>query len=442
MSRQNLTDRFITSRKPAQPGRRDDYPDAIVPGLALRVTDRGHKSFVLVARFPKTAYRRAGLAYQKWHKHFEQADDGVLVVYGPRTVFNPLLPQAVIDAALARDPEAAAAEWLSEWRSDLSDFLDRALIEDAVDRGVIDRPPQPAVQYFSFCDPSDGRGDSFTASVAHVENKTKLVVQDCLYERRAPFDPSTVVAEIAELLRSYRCRETTGDKYAAQWVVEAFKKEWINYQQSERDRSAVYLDALPLFTSGRARLLDNQRLIHQFASLERRTFRLGKDRVDHGPNGAVMLRIPPQAPWSWPHPSPDRSEFRIALWRPRGARGGRCLPWAAPEIGSDPREPGPGEARRIAMEPAGRDDHAPVDRVPCRADPLICALSAVSFPAGVSRLTGRRLRIAAWALRSSSVELGPKRGDKSLAVPPAPSNAAGTPKANRAGGQRGPAVRP
>jgi integrase len=52
VSRQNLTDRFINSRKNASPGRRDDYSDAIVPGLALRVTDRGHKSFVLVTRYP------------------------------------------------------------------------------------------------------------------------------------------------------------------------------------------------------------------------------------------------------------------------------------------------------------------------------------------------------------------------------------------------------
>src|SRR5665213_1577860 len=52
MARLNLTDRFIKSRKPAPPGKRLDFPDAIVPGLALRVTDRGHKSFVLIARYP------------------------------------------------------------------------------------------------------------------------------------------------------------------------------------------------------------------------------------------------------------------------------------------------------------------------------------------------------------------------------------------------------
>src|SRR5215831_7841652 len=52
MARNKLTDRFIASRKNAPEGKRDDYQDAIVPGLALRVTDRGHKSFVLVTRYP------------------------------------------------------------------------------------------------------------------------------------------------------------------------------------------------------------------------------------------------------------------------------------------------------------------------------------------------------------------------------------------------------
>ena len=52
MERKNLTDRFIESRKAAPPGERLEYPDAIVPGLYLRVTDRGHKSYALVARYP------------------------------------------------------------------------------------------------------------------------------------------------------------------------------------------------------------------------------------------------------------------------------------------------------------------------------------------------------------------------------------------------------
>ncbi len=108
---------------------------------------------------------------------------------------------------------------------------------------------------------------------------------DALYERRPPFNPTDVVADIAQLLGSYQLSAVTGDRYAAEWVVEAFGKEGITYAAAERDRSAIYLDTIPLFTSGRVRLLDNPRLVNQFASLERRTSPLGRDRIDHGPNG-------------------------------------------------------------------------------------------------------------------------------------------------------------
>jgi integrase len=47
-----LTDRFIKSRKPAAAGKRDEYADALVPGLVLMVTDTRHRSFVLRTRFP------------------------------------------------------------------------------------------------------------------------------------------------------------------------------------------------------------------------------------------------------------------------------------------------------------------------------------------------------------------------------------------------------
>ena len=54
---------------------------------------------------------------------------------------------------------------------------------------------------------------------------------------------------------------------------------------SELDRSQLYLNALPLFSSGRAKLLDHERLTNQFLTLERRTQPGGRDRVDHAPGG-------------------------------------------------------------------------------------------------------------------------------------------------------------
>jgi hypothetical protein len=90
---------------------------------------------------------------------------------------------------------------------------------------------------------------------------------------------------MSKVLKEYGLHETTGDKYAAQWVVTAFAKCGINYKHSERDRSAIYGDALPLFTSGKVRLLDHKKMINQFASLERRTSPIGKDKIDHGTGG-------------------------------------------------------------------------------------------------------------------------------------------------------------
>ena len=49
------------------------------------------------------------------------------------------------------------------------------------------------------------------------------------------------------------------------------------------DRSGLYLAFLPLVLSGRAELLDNQRLFSELRSLQRRTRSGRRDRVDHPP---------------------------------------------------------------------------------------------------------------------------------------------------------------
>jgi hypothetical protein len=230
-------------------------------------------------------YARRGEVFSLYRRHYGAAGDPqVLIVQGTTRDFNPTLPQSVIDRAIERDPAAASAEYMAQFRTDLANFIGREIVETAVDRGVHVRPPMPDVSYFAFADPSGGMHDSFTMAIAHSEGDRAIL--DLLYERKPPFNPSQVVEEIVELLRGYRLSQITGDRYAAMWVVEAFQKCGMTYLQSERDRSAIYLDALPLFTSGRACLLDNPRAVSQFAALERRTSSIGKDKVDHGPGGA------------------------------------------------------------------------------------------------------------------------------------------------------------
>lgn len=240
-----------------------------------------------------SVHRRSGLLYDKFSQHFGKDDDDVLVVLGTSLQFNPTLDQAEIERQLALDPEKAGAEYLSQWRDDLTNFLDRQLVEAAVDQFVTMRHCMPPHAYVMFVDPSGGRGDSFTAAVGHREGMTIIV--DALFEKRAPFDSDQTIDEVAALAHQYNINTVHGDDYGADLTVAAFRRRGITYQnlklgdvdgkQGKLSRSEIYLNSVGLFTSGRVRLLDNPRLVHQLISLERRAARSGHDTVDHPTGG-------------------------------------------------------------------------------------------------------------------------------------------------------------
>jgi hypothetical protein len=213
-------------------------------------------------------HRKGGLLYERWREHYGQKGD-VLVIRAPSLTMNPTLDKKLIDKEIERDPAVGRAEWLAEWREDLASYIDRALIEAAVDVGVVG-------------DPSGGSSDSMALAIAHREDDN--VILDCLVERPAPFNAAAVTAEMAKTLREYGLTECRGDRYGAQWVVQSFASNGVTYFHSDRDRSAIYADAVPLFTSGRVRLLDSRKLVGQFAALERRTSAT-RDKIDH-PRGA------------------------------------------------------------------------------------------------------------------------------------------------------------
>ena len=195
-------------------------------------------------------YRKSGLAYGKWAKFYGRDDNDVLVIQAPSRTLNPTLDQAEIDKDILEDPARMRAEWFAEWRDDVGGWLELETIEAAVDRSVTVRPPLPNLYYRSGVDASGGRHDSFTCAIAHDE-KDGTSVLDRVVEVKPPFNPTSATEQVAATLKQYRLHNTVGDRYAAEWVVDAFQKCGIRYQHSERDRSQIYLDTLPLFTSGR-----------------------------------------------------------------------------------------------------------------------------------------------------------------------------------------------
>ena len=260
---------FLRDENSAAPD--EELYKAIVPALASIPGSR-----IIGISSP---YRKAGLLYKKYKKHFGQNDD-VLVVQAPTRTLNPTISQEMIDRELADDPVGARAEYLAEWRDDISGFIGMEILESAVDVDVLVRPHSKMADYVAFADPSGGQRDSFTAAIAHDESGTAVL--DCLIEVKSPASPSEAVAHIAGVLKAYGLKTVTGDRFAAQFVVDAFATNGITYRHSDRNRSEIYSDILPMFLSGRIRLLDDRNMVRQFASLERKTSPgAGRDKIDH-----------------------------------------------------------------------------------------------------------------------------------------------------------------
>ena len=80
--------------------------------------------------------------WETYKKHYgPEGDPSILVAQGTTRDFNPELPQSIIDKAMDRDPAAAAAEYMAQFRTDVEGFITREAVEDCVTLGVRERPP-------------------------------------------------------------------------------------------------------------------------------------------------------------------------------------------------------------------------------------------------------------------------------------------------------------
>jgi hypothetical protein len=262
---------------------------ALRPALA-----RVQGSLLAVVSSP---YARRGViwtAYEKYRtssiqglKQVERDEEGrtddpsVVVVNAPTKELNPLFDAVAIEKAFEEDPIAAGTEYGAQFRSDVEDFVQREVVEACVILGRHELAPEKSRRYRAFVDPSGGRVDSMTMAIGYQEEGRVVVA--ALVERKAPFSPEQVVEELAARLRSFGVVEVKGDRYGGEWPAEMFRKHGVTYEASEKAKSELYLDALPLLNSRRYELTDDKRLVEQLVGLERRTARGGRDSIDHRP---------------------------------------------------------------------------------------------------------------------------------------------------------------
>ncbi len=226
-------------------------------------------------------YAQAGALWDLHRKHYGRDDATTLIWQGSAPQMNPLLPDDYLQQMERDDPEGFRSEVLGEFRSGVSTFLDPDAITACVASGIRERLPVVGVDYTAFCDPSGGRHDRFAVAIGHADGEDDVL--DVVRAWSPPFDPSSVITEAADLLKRYHVTQVTGDRYAAEFVTEQFRHHDVTYTASSRDRSALYLELLPLINARRVVLLDLPDLLAELRGLQRRRGPGGRDRVDHVP---------------------------------------------------------------------------------------------------------------------------------------------------------------
>jgi hypothetical protein len=87
-------------------------------------------------------------------------------------------------------------------------------------------------------------------------------------EAKPPFSHGNVVAEFAQVCKSYGCFEVSGEEYSGGFVKELFRLAGVTYRKSVRTKSEVFLDVLGIINSGKCELLDDAQLFRQLCGLQ------------------------------------------------------------------------------------------------------------------------------------------------------------------------------
>ncbi len=267
----------------------DDAADADAEVLAaLRPAMATTDGLLLAISSP---YARRGSLYEAHRAYFGVEDTDTLVWVADTATMNPTVDPSVIARAFREDDTAAWSEYGRDgeirFRADVEGFIAAEAIDAST---VVDRrelPPVPGVGYVAFLDFAGGSGgDSSALAIAHREEHDDgqgIAVLDAVREVRPPFSPDQVCSDFARLLKRYGITRAAADRYAADWPVERMARHGVNVTASERTKSGIYKEVLPLINSGLVSLLDLSCLRAQLASLERRVARGGRDSIDHAP---------------------------------------------------------------------------------------------------------------------------------------------------------------
>jgi hypothetical protein len=231
-------------------------------------------------------FARKGEVFDLYDKHYgAKGDPEILVVHGASRDFNASLPKAVVDRALARNPIAARAEWLAEFRSELEGFVSLDTLR-ACTGSFAERQPMPNISYTAALDAASGSGeDSLAMSVCHYDHASDKIVVDFVCEWNPPFSPKQVLGEVADHCHRYGISTLISDRWAFNLVRETVRDFNITLRVSDKTTSDSFGELLPRLNAHEVELPKHQVLLTQLGSLECKPSSRGKTFYGHAPGG-------------------------------------------------------------------------------------------------------------------------------------------------------------
>jgi hypothetical protein len=227
-------------------------------------------------------YSKKGILWDAWRKYFSKHGTSVLVAKCPTPFMNPTITDSHLRQAREEDSISFKSEYMAEFRDDISSYVTEENLDKCIRQSPLENPYDREINYKAFVDASGGIGDAYTLVVGHQEGG--LVIIDKVEVVHPPFSPEATTQFIAQICKHYNVYRVVGDRYAGNWVSNAFERAGVDYRVSEKVTTELYQDLIPVINSQRVELPPHDDLKKQLLNLERRTSRSGRMIISHPPN--------------------------------------------------------------------------------------------------------------------------------------------------------------
>lgn len=239
---------------------------------------------------------------------------GILVLHATTaSLQNPVVKEEWLKNQERQDPKAFERECLARFVDVISGFLDPALLDAAVERGVRERDPHPRGLYLAAIDPAF-RHDAFGLCIVHHEAEKGIVVDvlkkwpEVNDKRREALNPSIILDEVAEILKKYDIKEVCSDQFHFDTLNQLALQRGFSIRQvpfTGASKAELYGNLQQILRQGRLKMIDHPATVRELKMIEKRnmpggTIKIGAPRGEHDDMATVVTLASHQAVWMLP----------------------------------------------------------------------------------------------------------------------------------------------